>query len=98
MPDQVIFRNDFPAWLRTRTERDRRVAQDLMVGERTKNVARKFGMSPGRVSQLRRDFHEDWQRFEGDLNDDGTSHTLSFRQLMAQDVLQVRIQLSILEQ
>ena len=63
VPDQVSFRCDFPQWLTTRTERDRRIAADLMAGERTLDVAAKFGMSPARVSQLRRDFREDWIRF-----------------------------------
>jgi len=63
VPDQVSFRMDFPAWLKTRTERDRRVVQDLMVGERTQDVADKYGLTAGRVSQLRRDFMEDWLRF-----------------------------------
>jgi hypothetical protein len=64
-PEQAAFRLDFPAWLQTRTERDRRLAEDLMTGERTQEVSTKFALSPARVSQLRRDFHDDWQRFCG---------------------------------
>jgi hypothetical protein len=64
--DQVAFRHDFPAWCLTRTERDRRVVEDLMVGERTRDVANKFGLSPARISQLRRDFQADWLRFTAD--------------------------------
>ena len=64
-PEQVVFRCDFPAWLQTRTERDRRLAEALMLGERTLDVSSKFGLSPARISQLRRDFHDDWQRFCG---------------------------------
>jgi len=63
VPDQVSFRLDFPAWLKTRSERDRRVVQDLMAGERTQDVAARHGLTAGRVSQLRRDFMEDWLRF-----------------------------------
>lgn len=63
VPEQVAFRQDFPAWRRTRCQRDRRVIEDLILGERTLDVADKYGMSPGRVSQLRRDFMEDWTRF-----------------------------------
>jgi hypothetical protein len=62
-PDQAAFRIDFASWRRTRTERDRRLMADLMVGERTSHVARKHGITAGRVSQLRRDFHDDWVRF-----------------------------------
>jgi hypothetical protein len=64
-PEQVAFRLDFPAWLRTRTERDRRLAEDLMTGERTSDVSTKYGLSPARISQLRRDFHQDWSHFCG---------------------------------
>jgi hypothetical protein len=64
-PDQAAFRIDFASWRRTRTERDRRLLADLMVGERTSHVARKHGISAGRVSQLRREFHDDWLRFCG---------------------------------
>jgi hypothetical protein len=62
-PDQAAFRIDFAAWRRTRTERDRRLMADLMLGERTSHVSRKYGITAGRVSQLRRDFHDDWLRF-----------------------------------
>src|SRR6185312_12802038 len=66
VPDQVAFRFDFPAWLNTLSERDKRVADDLMLGERTLDVARKHGLSPGRVSQLRREFMERWRAFFGE--------------------------------
>ena len=38
-----------------------------MLGGRTKEVSRLFGLSPGRVSQLRRQLMEDWRRFCGEL-------------------------------
>lgn len=69
VPDQVSFRVDFPAWRRTRGERDRRLIDDLMVGERTEPMARKHGLSPARVSQLRRQFHDDWLQFTGEIED-----------------------------
>ena len=34
-----------------------------MLGERTLDVAGKHGLSPGRVSQLRREFLLDWRRY-----------------------------------
>ena len=69
VPEQVMFRLDFPAWLLTRSDRDRRVIADLMVGERTLDVARKFGLSPARISQLRREFMRDWHLFCADPAD-----------------------------
>jgi hypothetical protein len=62
VPDQVAFRLDFPAWLEGYGERDRGLILDLLAGERTKDAARKHGLSAARVSQLRRSFLEDWQR------------------------------------
>jgi hypothetical protein len=61
--EQCAFRVDFPAWRASRTERDRLILDDLMVGERTLDVAARHGLSPGRVSQLRRELHDDWELF-----------------------------------
>jgi hypothetical protein len=66
VPDQVCFRLDFPAWMNTLSDRDRRVVEDLMQDERTLDVARKFGVSPSRVSQLRRELMQRWRRFCGE--------------------------------
>lgn len=63
--EQAAFRLDFPAWRRTYGERNRRVLDDLMMGERALDVSRKYCLSPGRVSQLRHEFLEDWGRFCG---------------------------------
>ena len=64
--EQAAFRLDFPAWLAGHSERRRRILLDLMAGERTLDVAHKHGTSPARVSQLRREFHQDWRRFTAD--------------------------------
>ena len=61
--EQCAFRIDFPAWRATHAEGNRRVLDDLMLGERTLDVAGKHGLSPGRVSQLRREFLLDWRRY-----------------------------------
>jgi hypothetical protein len=64
--DQAAFRVDFPAWLVSQGERRREIAEALMLGERTDATARRFDMSPARVSQLRREFQKDWQRYCAD--------------------------------
>jgi hypothetical protein len=66
VPEQVCFRIDFPAWRRTHARRTRRLMDDMMLGERTRELARKFGLSPGRISQLRRELHNDWRCFCGE--------------------------------
>ena len=63
VPDQVQFRLDFPAWTKTRTRRDRRVIQDMSMGERTKCLAKKYKLSEGRISQMRSEFCQDWNAF-----------------------------------
>src|SRR5262245_53945822 len=66
VPEQVIFRIDFPAWLRTLTGRERRMVRAMAQGERTKDLSQEFEVSPGRISQLRRAFHDAWLRFHGE--------------------------------
>jgi hypothetical protein len=65
-PEQAMFRIDWPAWLRTLTDRSRRIIDDLMAGERTLDVSRKYGVSPGRVSQMREWFRDSWDKFCAD--------------------------------
>jgi hypothetical protein len=63
VPEQVAFRLDFPAWLRTLGQRSRKLLVCLMAGHRTLDVARRFGVSPARVAKLRRAFAAGWRRF-----------------------------------
>jgi hypothetical protein len=65
--EQAAFRIDLRDWISTGTERDRCILQDMAVGDRTQNLARKYGVSPGCVSQIRREFNADWVRFCGEL-------------------------------
>ena len=66
VPDQAAFRIDFPAWLKSYPKRDRRIAEALLRGESTNEVARKFKISPGRISQLRKEFHHSWEIYRGE--------------------------------
>jgi FixJ family two-component response regulator len=67
VPDIVSFRCDFPAWLETLRHRDRRIAETLALGHRTQDVARRFQVSEGRVSQLRRELAVSWKAFVGEV-------------------------------
>ena len=62
----AAMRIDFEAWLKTLNRRERRIAKTLATGETTGATARKFGVSPSRISQLRRQFMEAWQAFLGE--------------------------------
>jgi hypothetical protein len=64
--DQVQFKIDFGAWLATLTPRELRLIRAMASNERTKDIASHFGVSPGRVSQLRREFERGWERFCGE--------------------------------
>ena len=64
--ETAAARLDLSAWLRTLTKRNRQIAKALSVGETTNYVAQRFGLSAGRVSQLRAWLHEHWERFQGD--------------------------------
>lgn len=69
VPDQVAFRIDFPSWLQTLTARERRIIRAMAQNERTKDLSRQFELSQGRISQLRREFMEDWHRYCGDVEE-----------------------------
>jgi hypothetical protein len=71
VPDQVAFCFDFPTWLASLGARNRNIAQDMAQGLCTGELADAYGLSPARVSQLRREFHADWQTFCGEPAPDG---------------------------
>jgi DNA-directed RNA polymerase sigma subunit (sigma70/sigma32) len=68
VPDQVAFRCDFPAWLETLPRRNRRIAKALSLGHTTSEVAKRFQVSAGRISQLRREMQQSWRDFHGEAN------------------------------
>jgi hypothetical protein len=67
VPDQVAFRLDFPAWLCGLSHRNRDIAEAMALGHGTKHLARRFGLSEGRVSQLRSQFCDSWRRFHSEV-------------------------------
>ncbi len=64
--EQVQFRIDFADWLSRLTPRERRIIRAMLRNERTKDISREFEVSQGRISQMRRQFMEDWKRYCGD--------------------------------
>jgi hypothetical protein len=61
--DQIAIRMDFRAWLRSLSRRTRRIALDLAKGFDTREVSRKHNVSSSRISQMRRELKESWQKF-----------------------------------
>jgi hypothetical protein len=66
VPEIVAFRLDFADWLDSLTRRNKRIAEYLSLGHRTSTAARKFKVSQGRISQLRKEFAAHWKRFIGE--------------------------------
>jgi hypothetical protein len=65
--DIAAVRLDFRAWLDRLSCRQRRIARLLASGESTSFAAKRFKVSSGRISQIRREFRQSWEAFQGDL-------------------------------
>ena len=64
--ETAAARIDTAAWLGSLPVRNRRIAETLATGETTKATAKQFGVTPGRVSQLRRELETSWLSFQGE--------------------------------
>ena len=62
--DQVAAKMDVRAWFATLTKRMKEIAKDLAFGCSTSEVAKKHGVTAGRISQLRRVLEESWAAFQ----------------------------------
>jgi RNA polymerase sigma factor (sigma-70 family) len=60
-------RIDFRAWLESLPVRTRQVAETLATGEATSSVARMFGCSASRISQIRSELCDAWLVFTGEV-------------------------------
>ena len=65
--DQVAAKIDVAAWFATLTKRMKEIAKDLAYGFSTSEVAKKYGVTAGRISQLRRTLEESWVAFQGEV-------------------------------
>jgi DNA-directed RNA polymerase specialized sigma24 family protein len=59
--EQAAFRIDFPAWLVTYDARRRDIIEAMALGERTKDISDRFGLTQGRISQMRQEFFLSWE-------------------------------------
>jgi DNA-binding NarL/FixJ family response regulator len=62
-------RIDFGDWMGRLPHRQRRLAELLATGESTSEAAEKFRVSPGRVSQIRRELEDSWDDFQAGAGD-----------------------------
>ena len=66
--DIAATKIDFEDWLCKLPLRQRAIAEVLATGEETGTVARRFGLTAGRVSQLRRKLHRSWCLLQGETH------------------------------
>lgn len=59
-------RLDFGVWWRRLPRRKRRIAAALAAGSTTSETARRFRLTAGRISQMRRELETNWQAFQGE--------------------------------
>ena len=64
--ETAITRIDFSTWLQLLPRHLRKIATFLAKGETTKTTAKRFHLSPGRISQIRKELFLAWHRFQGD--------------------------------
>ncbi|MCA9069285.1 MAG: hypothetical protein KDA84_10200 [Planctomycetaceae bacterium] len=62
--DVVVCRLDFEAWLKSLPRRKRRIAEVLSESHSTKDTAKRFHLTWGRISQLRRELADSWWEFQ----------------------------------
>jgi hypothetical protein len=62
--DQVAAKLDVGAWFATLTKRMKEIARDLAFGCSTSEVAKKHGVTAGRISQMRRVLENSWAAFQ----------------------------------
>jgi hypothetical protein len=63
--DIAAARIDVATWLRSLTQRNRRIAKALARGETTSDVAQQFKLSSARISQIRDELKTSWESFQG---------------------------------
>jgi hypothetical protein len=73
-PDAAAFRIDFPQFLNSLIDRDRQLAEYLSLGHQAMKAADRFGLSPGRVTQLRQRWRKECRLSQGDEDDDERTH------------------------
>jgi hypothetical protein len=66
VPDQVAFRCDYPRWRASLCRPTRKLMDAMAAGHRGTELAEAFGLTQGRISQVRRELCESWRAFCSD--------------------------------
>jgi hypothetical protein len=62
--ETAAARIDVADWFKSLARGKRRIAKTLARGEATSAVAAMFGLTPGRISQLRQELKQSWESFQ----------------------------------
>ena len=66
--DTAACRIDFQDWLGRLTGQQRRIAKLLATGEKASVAAKRFHLTNGRISQLRKELQASWEAFQAQAN------------------------------
>ena len=69
--DVASFKIDFAEWLKRLKRSKRKLAVRLAIGETTSDAALRFRLTRSRISQLRKELHQNWDEFQGELDQPG---------------------------
>src|SRR5688572_7132684 len=75
--EMAACRIDFAAWLSMLPRRYRQIARLLATSETTGAVARRFGVSSARISQIRGELRTAWNEFQGEGPDTTISRAVA---------------------
>jgi len=64
------FNIDFTDWKNTLDDRTQNLLSDILMGETTSFLARRYEISPARISQIRRELVESWHDFVSDHHEE----------------------------
>jgi len=64
--DQAAFNVDFTEWIKTFPHRHRAIIKAMASGYTTTELALRFRVTLGRISQLRRAYETSWAKFQGE--------------------------------
>jgi len=74
--DQAAFNIDFAEWLKTFPQRHRAIIKVMAAGYTTTELALRFRVTLGRISQLRRAYETSWAKFQGEVVPELTAATM----------------------
>jgi hypothetical protein len=73
--ETAAARIDISDWFKLLRPRDQKIAGALAIGKTTAEVAREFGVSPMRISGLRKRYRTSWTRFQSEDEDGAVAGT-----------------------